>query len=198
MKRLILLFFLIIISYLGFTQSRDTIFNVSISTPSSWFSIDTVKVDGRNKYFEFKKKEVLKIIPDYDTPVFFAEYYKYKPIDTHKPSIRYVVKATRVKSLHEFFLSIKLDFEDVRKIVDNFKYEDTARVITINNRQAFYASETYSNNTPKGKIDLRSRQCFIFLGDVFVGVSMIDNPKDDCSEIFFEAIKKMEIEITTR
>ena len=196
MMRLIYIFLISSLTFSCFGQPGDSL-NFSYWTPKSWFSGGKKLLhDNINKY-KFNHEQVEQLVNDVKTSKVLGIYYKYDP-NVHYgliPTIKVYIRQNQSENFEDFLISMKRGIEDAKSFTTNFKYIDSPSTILIGQRKAFYASSTYSLKVQTGEMaTVRTKFVGIPFGSKFLYITLLDNEKEDCTDIYKEVIEKISIE----
>lgn len=184
------------ISLSSFGQTNDSL-NFTYWTPQTWFSGDkNFQKDNLNNY-KFSKKQIDQLVNEVNASTILGIYYKYDPQRHYGlvPTMKFYIRQNYSTDFDKFFLSIKNEIEGVKSQVINFKYVVSPTTKLINNRKSFYATSTYNLNVQTGEVaSVRTTFVCIPLGKKFLYVTLMDNEKEDCTDVYNEVIDKIRIE----
>ena len=196
MTRLFLLT-IILNSFSCFGQGMDKSLNISIWAPPSWISGDKKLLHDNLTNYKFNKEELNSLEKDINASKVLGIYYKYDP-KTHYglvPTIKFYIRQNNTKDFDKFFISIKNEIEKIKSQVLDFKYVDSPKTILVGQRKAFYAYLRYKLNVQTGEVaTIRTSFVCIPINKTYLYVTLIDNEKEDCSQLYKEVINKIKIE----
>ena len=191
----LLLSILIIISSSCFGQYKDSS-EVSFWTPASWFSGDKKSLCDNLNNYSFNKDQINQLVNDINTSTVLGVFYKYDPKVHYGliPTMKFYLRQNKINDFEQFFASAKNEIESIKSKVLNFKYVDSPKTIIVGQRKAFYASSSYNLNISTGEIaNVRTKFVFISIGKQYLYATLIDNDKEDCSQLYEEVINKIKI-----
>jgi len=177
-------------------QTNDSL-KFSYWTPPSWFSGDKEMLQNNINNYQFSKHQLEQLVNDVNASTLLGIYYKFDPKVHYGlvPTIKFYIRQNYYNNFEKFFLSEKKEIESVKSQVTNFKYVDTAQTILIGKRKAFYASSTYNLNVQTGEVaSVRTKFVCIPFDKKYLYVTLIDNEKEDCTDLFKEVIDRIKIE----
>jgi prolyl oligopeptidase PreP (S9A serine peptidase family) len=196
MTKLLFTILISVFSLSCFGQTNDSL-SISYWTPPSWFSGNKKLLHDNLENYKFSNEQMNRLVNDINTSTVLGIYYKYDP-KIHSglvPTIKFYLRHNNIKDFEKFFVSVTNEIESIKSQVLNFRYIDTPKTILVGQRKAFYASSTYNLNTQTGEVaNVRTKFVCIPINKKYLYVTLIDNDKEDCSNLFAEVINKIKTE----
>ena len=196
MKRLRLVILIFSLSFSCLGQTTDSL-SISYWTPKSWFSGDKKLLRSNIDNYKFTPDQINELVNDIKTSTVLGIYYKYDPKVFHGlvPTMKFYLKQNQSENFDDFFLALKNGIESAKPLVTDFKYIDNPTTIQIGERKAFYASSTYILKVQTGETPIvRTKFIGIPFGRKYLYVTLIDDEKEDCADLYKEVIEKIKIE----
>lgn len=196
MTRLTFIILISSISFSCFGQISDSV-HISYWTPNFWFSGGKELLRDNIIKYKFSQDTINKLVNDINSSVVLGIYYKYDPKVHYGfiPTIKFYIRQNQNKDFDAFFLSMQSGIESTKSYVTNFKYLVNPMAIFIGQRKAFYAFLSYNLKVQTGEVfNVRTKFVGIPFGKKCLYITLLDNEKEDCTELYKEVIDKIKIE----
>ena len=186
------------INLLGQSYYENNQFGIKIQEPANWILASNTDLNKSINKLKLTEEQILKLINENRGIISVCTYYKYNmdSVSGLIPTIKITVRTNPTEDFNEFKKIMITSTDNLKTIVDDFKFIDNFTNIVLSGKECLYYSCSYSlKRKDADKINVRTKYYMIPKGKYFVSISLMDNQTtDDCSKLFDEVIKSLQLQ----